>query len=101
MSAELVTVPPAGVPRVLTLIGPDGCGRATSSGHRPPKIVAGPYLAWAPSGSVADCGLFEPSDARVTEGLLVLSLAGANGWPACGSHPSFDCGPPKRPALMK
>jgi hypothetical protein len=43
MSDELVTVPPAGVPWVLTEIGPEGGALAASSGQIPPKTVDGPY----------------------------------------------------------
>jgi hypothetical protein len=79
MSEELVTVPPDGVPCVLTLIGPeagDAAGQLVSSqGHSPPKITAGPYTALAPSLSVAVTAELDPLLGSVTEGAKLLELA--------------------------
>lgn len=102
MSTELVTLPLGPVvPWVLTVIGPDGGAAKTCSGQMPPKITAGPYRAAAPSGSVAVIGVAEPDGGNETEGLSVLAVAGALPWRLiCGSQPSLDWGPPKRPTLV-
>jgi hypothetical protein len=86
--AELVT---DRFPLVLTLIAPDG-GIGPSVGGRPPKRIAGPYSAIAPSLSVAVIAVDEPPGGRVTDGLAVPSSPGGAVWP----HPRRDDGLPKR-----
>ncbi len=64
------------------------------SAHRPPKMVAGPYTALAPSGSVTD--VVPPPSGQVTEGEDAVSGAVA----AC-PNPYLVYGPPKRLTFVK
>ncbi len=83
IEAVLVTDPP-GPPVVLTLTGPELGVAARPSGCLPPKTVAGPYWAFAPSGSLATSGALEP-------------LGGSS---TLGAGPTAAGGPPNRPTLV-
>jgi len=72
MSVELVTDPPAGVPWVLTVMGPEV------------KKMPGPYRA-SPEGTEAVTALAEPPGGNVTVGV----------------GPRSAGGPPKRLILLK
>ena len=94
MSAELVTDPPAGVPTVLAVSGPDGGADATPEGQMPPKKTAGPNWPFAPSGSVWVIAVAEPPTGSVTDGLKLGSVEATP-----EPHPARFWGPPPRPTL--
>jgi hypothetical protein len=78
MDDDDVTVPPAGVPWVETVIGPEL------------KISAGPYTTVA-DGILAVSGVAEPVEGNVTSGL---------GHGVTDGDPHVVAAPPKRPMLL-
>jgi hypothetical protein len=78
MDADEVTDPPAGVPWVETVIGPES------------KMWAGPYTR-SSEGMVAVTGVAEPPEGRVTWGFGQGVVVGL---------PHAVAGPPKRPMRL-
>jgi hypothetical protein len=104
VTAELQVTEPPGpvVPVQSTLMGPEGGADGAASGHRPPKITAGPYWAEAPFGSV--WLTVPPVGGRTTDGLEAASALPAGTQPVgvlgdvqtTWPNPRSIEGPPKR-----